>query len=101
MFRGILVSTLYSKTLDVSIIAAGDSAALVLMSTDVERIVIALPALHEIWAAIAQVAIAAWLLQRELGFPFFVPVVLSFGIIYKYLSMRYWLIIGQVLLSSR
>lgn len=87
MFRGILVSVLYSKTLNVSMISASNSAALVLMSTDVERVVTALPAVHEIWAALAQVAIAAWLLQRELGFPFFLPVVLSFGTAYQWSTL--------------
>lgn len=94
MFRGILVPELYIKTLDVSIVAASNSAALVLMSTDVERVMTALPALHEIWVALAQVAIAAWLLQRELGFPFFLPIVLSLGMVYSHLFIRSWLILG-------
>ncbi len=84
MFRGILISVLFNKTLDVSLISSSDSAAVTLMSTDVERIVIALPALHEVWAALLQVAIAAWLLQRQLGWPFFLPIVWSFGTYFQY-----------------
>ena len=99
MFRGILVSVLYNKTLDVSVVAASNSAALTLMSTDVERVVIALPAVHEIWAALAQVGIAAWLLQRQLGFPFFLPVVLSFGRVNSRGPNVSLLMSGQVVLS--
>ena len=49
------------------------------MSTDVERIVQGLFGLYESWSTALQVAIAAFLLQREIGFPFFLPIVLCFG----------------------
>ena len=78
MFRGILSSLIYEKTLRIPLGRATDSDAMTLMSTDIERIVVGLPAVHELWAAAVQVAVAAWLLHGELGFPFFLPIVLCF-----------------------
>ena len=71
-------SLIYEKTLRIPLRRATDSDAMTLMSTDIERIVVGLPAVHELWAAAVQVAIAAWLLHGELGFPFFLPIVLCF-----------------------
>lgn len=78
MFRGILVSLFHEKTLRIPLGLVDDSDAVTLMSTDVERIVVGLPAIHEVWAAAVQVAIAAWLLHGQVGFPFFLPIVLCF-----------------------
>lgn len=78
MTRGVFVSLIYRKTLGISMMAVNDSNAMTLMSTDVERIVTGLPAIHEVWATSLQVALAAWLLHNELGFPFFLPIVLCF-----------------------
>jgi ABC-type multidrug transport system fused ATPase/permease subunit len=48
------------------------------MSTDVERIMIGLLDIHEFWANLVQVAVACWLLQRELGMAFMAPLVVVF-----------------------
>ena len=79
MVRGILIALIYEKTLKTSIVVGDDSEAITLMSTDVERIVQGLFGLYESWSTALQVAIAAYLLQREIGFPFFLPIVLCFG----------------------
>ena len=79
MVRGSLVTAIYRKTTEISITALDNSAAVTLMSTDVERIVNGLRMIHEFWANIIQVGIASWLLQRELGVAFVAPIVLSIG----------------------
>ncbi|EKV04366.1 ABC transporter, putative [Penicillium digitatum PHI26] len=51
--------------LDVGI--ARDSAALTLMSVDVERISSGLQYVHEVWASPIDIGLALWLLERQLG----------------------------------
>lgn len=48
MLRGILVSAIYTKTTEISITALDNSAAVTLMSTDVERIVGGLEGFHDL-----------------------------------------------------
>lgn len=77
MVRGTLVSSIYYKTTEISITALDNSAAVTLMSTDVERIEVGLRVTHELWANIIQVGLATWLLQRELGLACLVPIVVA------------------------
>ncbi|KAK8028838.1 hypothetical protein PG991_005894 [Apiospora marii] len=67
MLRGMLVSAVYRKTIETSVAATDESASVTLMSTDVEAIVRAARFIHDIWADIVQVAIATWLLSRQIG----------------------------------
>lgn len=77
MVRGSLVSSIYYKTTEISITALDNSAAVTLMSTDVERIEQGLRDTHELWANVVQVGLATWLLQRELGLACLVPIVIA------------------------
>ena len=70
MVRGILVLAVYEKTLELRMPTDGDSGALTLMSTDIERISRGILDLHEYWANTIQIALSCWLLQRELGAAF-------------------------------
>ncbi|KAG4266616.1 hypothetical protein FPRO03_01900 [Fusarium proliferatum] len=70
MVRGILVLAVYEKTTELRMPVDGDSGALTLMSTDVERITRGILDLHEYWANTIQIALSCWLLQRELGAAF-------------------------------
>ncbi|KAF5720125.1 multidrug resistance [Fusarium mundagurra] len=70
MVRGILVLAVYEKTTELRLPVDGDSGALTLMSTDVERITRGILDLHEYWANTIQIALSCWLLQRELGAAF-------------------------------
>ncbi|KAF5687173.1 major facilitator family transporter [Fusarium denticulatum] len=70
MVRGILVLAVYEKTIELRMPTDGDSGALTLMSTDVERITRGILDLHEYWANTIQIALSCWLLQRELGAAF-------------------------------
>jgi ATP-binding cassette subfamily C (CFTR/MRP) protein 1 len=75
MVRGLLASAVYRKTLESKLSAADDSAALTLMSADVERIIRGLLNIHELWANIIEVALASWLLSREIGASFVAPLI--------------------------
>lgn len=70
MVRGILVLAVYEKTTELRMPVGGDSGALTLMSTDVERITRGILDLHEYWANTIQIALSCWLFQRELGAAF-------------------------------
>ncbi|KAH8589323.1 P-loop containing nucleoside triphosphate hydrolase protein [Bisporella sp. PMI_857] len=74
MLRGTLVTAIYQKTTEISITALDNSAAVTLMSTDVERIVVGFKQVHEFWANFIQVGLATWLLQRELGVACVAPI---------------------------
>lgn len=51
-----------------------DSAAITLMSTDIERIRQGMLMMHGFWAGIVEVAIASFLLYRSLGVAFVAPI---------------------------
>jgi ATP-binding cassette subfamily C (CFTR/MRP) protein 1 len=70
--RGAIASKVFSRINDLSIMNTDDSAAVVLMSTDVERITIGMNMMHETWASVLEVGIGIYLLQQELGMPAFV-----------------------------
>ncbi|KAF4950152.1 hypothetical protein FSARC_13295 [Fusarium sarcochroum] len=70
VIRGSLVLAVYNKTTELRMPTDGDSSALTLMSTDVERITRGILDLHEYWANMIQIALSCWLLQRELGSAF-------------------------------
>jgi ATP-binding cassette, subfamily C (CFTR/MRP), member 1 len=79
IIRGSLVTTIYRKTTEISLTALDNSAAVTLMSTDVERIVNGMRLMHEFWANLIQVFIATYLLQRELGVACVAPIAVSIG----------------------
>ncbi len=84
MIRGSLVTAIYRKTTEISITALDNSAAVTLMSTDVERIVNGLRMIHEFWANLIQVSVASWLLQHELGVAFVGPIVLVISMTFPF-----------------
>ncbi|KAF2489056.1 P-loop containing nucleoside triphosphate hydrolase protein [Lophium mytilinum] len=74
MIRTILVTEIFTKATRARIGIADDSAALTLISTDMERIRIGLRSLHDIWAGMIQAALAAWMLSNRLGVVFVAPI---------------------------
>lgn len=73
MTRSILVIETYIKATQSRIGVSDDNAGLTLMSTDIERIHMGLLPLHDIWAAIIQVALAGYMLHSQLGIVFVAP----------------------------
>ena len=79
MARGGLISMLYNKTADLSITSVDPANSLTLMSADIERITTGWQTMHEIWANLIEVALAIWLLQRQLGVACVIPIAVSLG----------------------
>ncbi|KAI1382741.1 P-loop containing nucleoside triphosphate hydrolase protein [Hypoxylon trugodes] len=75
MARGALASAVYKKTTEAKITAADDSAALTLMSADVERVIRGCLHIHEFWANTIQVGLSCWLLSRQIGVSSIAPLV--------------------------
>jgi ATP-binding cassette subfamily C (CFTR/MRP) protein 1 len=74
--RGVLAGAIYKKTTEVRLSDAGDTAALTLMGVDIERIRLGFLNLHEFWANTIEVAIASWLLYRQVGAAFLATLVI-------------------------
>ncbi|KAF3228981.1 hypothetical protein TWF191_002091 [Orbilia oligospora] len=79
MLRGILMSAVYNKATQLSISATNTTDSVTLMSGDVENLVRGLREVHELWAAIVQIAIATWLLARQLGVACIGPLIVCFA----------------------
>ncbi|KAL1871985.1 hypothetical protein VTK73DRAFT_1815 [Phialemonium thermophilum] len=73
MVTSILVAKTFVKATEARIGTGDDSAALTLMSADMERIRMGIHPLHEIWASVIQAALAGWMLYNRLGLVFLVP----------------------------
>ncbi|XHG06242.1 hypothetical protein AWENTII_009447 [Aspergillus wentii] len=67
MVRGGLVGLIYDATLQLGATAAEQSAAITLMDTDIERIVYGLELMDSLWAGPIEIAVALYLLSRQIG----------------------------------
>ncbi|KAJ4414299.1 hypothetical protein N0V82_008028 [Gnomoniopsis sp. IMI 355080] len=77
IYTGIpLANAFYWKSLQAPASATNDSASLTLMSSDIEAFKMGLMFLHEFWATPIQVAVACWLLERQLGAAFAASIIL-------------------------
>lgn len=82
MIRGGLISLIYRRMLQTQATKLNDSAAVTLMSTDVQRIAETFHFLIlELVPAFIQLGVATYLLYRQLGAVFVVLLVLSIGIV--------------------
>ncbi|KAL4941343.1 hypothetical protein BDV06DRAFT_223239 [Aspergillus oleicola] len=77
MIRGAIVSMVYKKACTLNLNDADPAESVTLMSADIERIVQGWQTLHEMWANVAEIALAIFLLERELGIACLVPVGVS------------------------
>ncbi|KAH8425873.1 putative ABC multidrug transporter [Aspergillus melleus] len=77
MVRGGVVSMVYKKSGTLSVKDADPAASLTLMSADIERIVQGWQTIHDIWGNTLEIALAIFLLERELGVSCVVPVAVS------------------------
>ncbi|KAH6652223.1 putative ABC multidrug transporter [Truncatella angustata] len=70
--RATLGTIVFDKSLHLSEV---DDSVLTVMSLDINRVYGGLHNIHELWANTLEVALAAWLLQRQLGAAFAAPIV--------------------------
>ncbi|TDZ20182.1 ABC transporter atnG [Colletotrichum orbiculare MAFF 240422] len=76
-FRAGLMSMIFKQTIALKADELKDGAAVTLMGTDVEQIVITFGMFHEVWAAVVEVGIAVFLLERQIAVASVVPVIIS------------------------
>ncbi|EMD95327.1 hypothetical protein COCHEDRAFT_112393 [Bipolaris maydis C5] len=72
--RGGLVSMLYNKATEVALTDVDTASSITLMSADVERIVTGMETGHEIWSNTLEIALAMYLLERQLGAACAIPI---------------------------
>ncbi|KAJ9485611.1 hypothetical protein VN97_g7741 [Penicillium thymicola] len=77
LFRGTMISLIYDRTLTLQDDLFGESAALTLMSTDIDGIIEHLENFNDVWARTVEVAIGTWQLQRQVGATCVVPLILT------------------------
>ncbi|KAH7316563.1 putative ABC multidrug transporter [Stachybotrys elegans] len=69
MYRGALASLIFKKTLHLHSSSIKDAAPLTLMSTDIETMVMAGGAIHDLWASLLELPVGIYLLYRQIGIP--------------------------------
>ncbi|VUC23751.1 unnamed protein product [Clonostachys rosea] len=75
--RGGLIALVYDRTMSLNTSAIDKSSAVTVMSADIERITIGLKNIHDLWANVIQVALAAWLLERQTGVAIILPLLVA------------------------
>ncbi|PHH92904.1 hypothetical protein CDD83_3735 [Cordyceps sp. RAO-2017] len=75
--RAGLVAMVYNRTMQLSTGAIDKSSAVTVMSADIERIALGIKTIHDIWANVIQVALAAWLLEKQTGVAIVLPLVVA------------------------
>lgn len=79
MARGGLISLMFAKTSSLKANAADPATSMTLMSADIERITNGWQTMHEIWANIIEIALAIYLLERQLGAACVIPLGVAIG----------------------
>ena len=79
MVRGSMITLLYKKAGNMSLLNIDPSSSVTLMSADVERIVLGMQSMHEIWSNSIEIGVAIYLLKRQLGMACLIPVGVAIG----------------------
>jgi hypothetical protein len=82
MMRGSLICLIFDATLHLDAGEAGESAAVTLMSTDIDRVALGLELSDNLWAAPIEIGIAIFLLECQLGLACLAPVGMTIGMIF-------------------
>ncbi|OJJ73699.1 hypothetical protein ASPBRDRAFT_41400 [Aspergillus brasiliensis CBS 101740] len=75
--RGGLIALIHQQTVNTRAVDLGENTAITLMGTDVERIVSGSKETHELWASLLEIAIAIYLLERQVGVACLVPAAIA------------------------
>lgn len=81
ILRGSVVGLIYQQSLSLDLTSPGvtPSAALTLVSTDTDTIVMAMYQFHEVWGAFLEIAVAIYLIWRQMGAACAMPIVCAIG----------------------
>ncbi|KAI7285877.1 multidrug resistance-like protein [Hortaea werneckii] len=77
MIRGLLIGAICEKSLQLPNDETNKQSAITLISADTERINLGLRNMHEVWANVIELAVAIYLLQREVGAVAVVPLFIA------------------------
>ncbi|RYP65462.1 hypothetical protein DL770_008992 [Monosporascus sp. CRB-9-2] len=88
--RGGLIALIYQQTVEARAVDLGSINGLTLMGTDVERIVLNFQTIHEVWASLVDIAIAIFLLQRQVSLACLVPGVVTFIFVLATFKFSAW-----------
>ncbi|PWY81946.1 P-loop containing nucleoside triphosphate hydrolase protein [Aspergillus heteromorphus CBS 117.55] len=91
MVRGGVVSMIYEKACTLSTKDADPASSVTLMSADVERIVQGWQTMHDIWGNALEIALAIYLLERQLGVSCVVPVAVAIAMTFVMAGQAKWL----------
>ncbi|KAK9416311.1 putative ABC transporter [Seiridium unicorne] len=73
--KGGLIGLVYQETIRARTVDLGETTAIALMGTDVERIGQNFQMIHEIWASLIEIGVAIWLLEQQVFLACLAPVV--------------------------
>jgi hypothetical protein len=79
MVRDSLVSLIYNSAFQATAPGSLDTGSLTLMTVDVEKVMLGFEDLHELWASIAQIAIAIYVLASYMSWTCVAPVIVPIG----------------------
>lgn len=77
--RAGLISLIHGQTVRARAADLGETTAITLMGTDVERIAGGFRSIHELWASLIDITVAIFLLERQLGVACVVPALIVIG----------------------
>ncbi|KAJ5712805.1 ABC transporter integral membrane type 1 [Penicillium malachiteum] len=75
--RGGLISLIHKQTINARGVDLGETTAITLMGTDVERIATGFRSIHDLWGCPIDIGIAIYLLERQVGVACLVPSVIA------------------------
>ena len=83
MIKGGVSALLYEQALGLEVVCPDVSSAgiLTLSATDIDILAAFASSIHEIWSCIVEIAIADWLLYRQLGAACAMPICCGLGMI--------------------
>ncbi len=79
MFRGSLVTFIFSKTLRLHSAADHETDAITLMSADIDRIDMSMHVFHDVYTSLIELPVSLWLLYRLLGVSVSAPAAYAVG----------------------
>jgi hypothetical protein len=74
LLRGSITPAVFKHTLQLHLSDTNAEDSLTLINTDLETIGQGIRLLHELWASSLEIALAIWLLARQIGLASLVPV---------------------------
>uniref|UniRef100_A0A8H7N605 ABC transporter n=1 Tax=Bionectria ochroleuca TaxID=29856 RepID=A0A8H7N605_BIOOC len=88
MLRGSLVGLIYETTLRIDPHAAKDSAAITLMSTDIDCMATGVEEMDAVWASPIEIAISIYLLYQQVGLASITPIGIALVVVLISITLR-------------